>query len=133
MDNFRIDVQSEGRDNLALVMQIIFKSHRRATHYAIRGPEYSAKTPKPRRLVLYWTQPSGSGSDGVLPLPFTLDQEGATDFAHNWLKELDYGTEPDHDGDNGKGWRVYNEAWGHVDSHWAGFVAISPAWAMYGK
>jgi hypothetical protein len=24
-----------------------------------------------------------------------------------WLEEVDYGEEPDHDGANGKGWRVY--------------------------
>src|SRR5690349_24893058 len=43
-----------------------------------------------------------------------------------WLAEADYGPQPDHDGDNSKGWRIYNEAWGHVDNLWGAIVAIQP-------
>lgn len=66
-------------------------------------------------------------------LPFPLDLNTSISFAWHWLTtSADYGNEPDHDGDNGKGWRVYNENWGRVGSFY-GFVAIKPAWAMYGK
>lgn len=125
-----------------------------ATHYAIRPafagereerPEGAdkfyrpnwkyGKEPKSLRLVFYDNRyKSGSleGNDQVA-LPFTLDAAGAADFASRWLAEADYGSQPDHDGDNGKGWCIYNEAWGHVDSHYSAIIAIAPSWAMYGK
>lgn len=125
MDNFRIDITCEGQDALRKVMEIAFAQHRAATHYAIRP----AGDGKPRRLVFMWT---GGGADAV-EMPFKLDAIAATDFATRWLAEQDYGKEPDHDGDNSKGWRAYNEAWGHVDEEWRGFLAVAPAWAMHGK
>jgi hypothetical protein len=125
-----------------------------ATHYAIRpgfagergevpvgAPKYHNpdwkydKEPKPLRLVFYDNRYKSSPPEGgdQVALPFTLDAAGAADFASRWLAEVDYGNEPDHDGDNGKGWTVYNEAWGHVDGHYSAIIAIAPTWAMYGK
>lgn len=154
MDNFNLDVTSEGRRHLELALGLAFGSHQKATHYAVREategeretvPDYIpedkrkfhrpgwkyGREPKPRRLVFYWS--ATENKPDLVALPFTLDAAGAVDFATRWLAEQDYGRQPDHDGDNGRGWRVYNEAWGHVDGDWGAFVAISPAWAMYGK
>lgn len=124
-----------------------------ATHYAIRPafegerqekpedapkwhrPEWKyGKEPKPLRLVFYDNRyvTTIEGNDQIA-LPFKLDAEGAADFARRWLAEADYGKQPDHDGDNGRGWRLYVEGWGHVDGHRNAIIAISPAWAMYGK
>lgn len=136
MNNFKIDVVCVGTASLRLAVDLAFTQHNKVTHYAIREaepavtePEYSKRAAKPKRLVFMWT---GDGRDAV-KLPFTLDAEGATDFARRWLEEQDYGREPDHDGDNGKGWRAYCEGWGHVDNEYQGFLAIAPAWDMYGK
>lgn len=148
MDNFHIDVTCEGARTLRLVMDLAFTQHSRVTHYAIRAAEEGEfydlpdgmevkfplslqirKRAKPPRLVFMWTD---GGRDAV-KLPFSLDAEGATDFACRWLAEQDYGREPDHDGDNGKGWRAYCEGWGHVDGEYQGFLAITPEYAMYGK
>lgn len=81
-----------------------------------------------KRLVLFWHE-SGGGT----PLPAPMDAEAAIPFIKAWLAEADYGKQPDHDGDNGKGWRIYNEAWGHVARNHYAFVAIEPEWIMYGK
>ena len=125
-----------------------------ATHYAIRPafegereekPENADKwfrpgwkygrEPKPLRLVFYDNRYASSEPEGrdQIALPFTLDAAGAADFAARWLAEADYGKQPDHDGDNGRGWRAYVEGWGHVDGHHRAIVAISPSWAIYGK
>lgn len=70
----------------------------------------------------------------MLPLPFKMDKGGMTDFAWNWLRQVEYPVEPDHDGHNGAGWIVYVEAWGHVEPyHYESLVAIEPEWMMYGK
>lgn len=124
MDNFRIDITSEGQASLLQALGICFAQHRAATHYVVR----EAEPPKPRRLVFMWTE-----AKDAVALPFKLDVEGAADFARRWLDEQDFGRQPDHDGDNGKGWRLYNEAWGHVDNQYQGWIAVAPAWAMYGK
>lgn len=131
MDNFRIDITSEGDVNLERALLIAFsRSGSGAVGYAVRDavPGVPHET-KPRRLVLFWTTREAD----FVPLPFKLDAAAAADFARHWLAEQDYGKEPDHDGHNGRGWRIYNEAWGHVDGDYAAFVAIAPAWAMYGK
>ena len=62
-----------------------------------------------------------------------LDAEAIWPFADAWLKDTHYGGAPDHDGDNGKGYRIFNEAWGHVCGMYEAFVGIEPAWLMYGK
>lgn len=137
MDNFRLDITCEGRERLMQAMALAF--HDRggggAVGYVVKGevPAPGALTdwsgrPKSRRLVFFWTL-----SPDAQALPFKLDAEGAADFAWRWLQQEDFGGQPDHDGDNGRGWRLYNEAWGHVDSDNRAFVAICPAWAMYGK
>jgi hypothetical protein len=151
MDNFHIDITSEGRSALATAMSLAFGKYHSAVAYAIReavagekhkfeddalqekygwmlGPKTQGK---PKRLIFFWSD-SETVSDRIA-LPFKLDATGAADFAIRWLGELDYGRQPDHDGDNEKGWRLYCEGWGHVDGHWGAFVAIAPAWAMYGK
>lgn len=80
------------------------------------------------RLVLFWTK-----HDAMTALPAPMNAEEAESFVKAWLGAADYGSQPDHDGDNSKGWRVYNEAWGHVAGMYQAFVAIEPTWLMYGK
>lgn len=121
MDNFHIDVISEG--DIASAMAIAFREGTRAVAYRVD---------KEKGLIFY-SYISDSARSAAVPLPFRLDAAGAADFAKRWLEEQDYGEEPDHDGDNGKGWRVYTEGWGMVAGEQSAFVAIKPAWAMYGK
>ena len=119
MDNFHIDITSEG--SLEPAMRIAFGA-KSAVGYRVVADTHM--------MVLYW---SLSGTKGVTSLPFKMDAKGAADFVSRWLAEQDYGPQPDHDGDNGKGWRLFNETWGHVGGEWQAFVAVRPCWAMYGK
>lgn len=80
------------------------------------------------RLVLYWAE-----SPKAQTLPAPLDGDAIVTFVKAWLDAVSYGAQPDHDGDNSKGARVYNEAWGHIDREWQAFVAIEPVWLMHGK
>jgi hypothetical protein len=120
MDNFHIDITSKGP--LAAAMAIAFGN----------GPNMRAvgyRLSLEKGLIFY----QYDSSKRMTPLPFKLDAAGAADFATRWLAEADYGPEPDHDGHNSKGWRLYCEDWGHVDGEYQAFVAVKPAWAMHGK
>lgn len=122
MDNFHIDVRAVGEDAFKLALKIAFGHHSKATHFQC------SKT----KLIFYWAEVEGEKA--VTPLPYEMDVEKATRFAWDWLASATYGQEPDHDGDNGKGFKVYNDKdWDHVDGDWAGICAIVPCWAMYGK
>ena len=123
MDNHRIDLTWEGDDRLREVLTMLLskwgRRDKRFTHY-LDDPDYG--------LILYWTD-----RDHATKLPRPMSMKRYIEFAIEWLHKQDYGKEPDHDGSNGKGWRVFNESWGHVKSDWGGICAIQPVWAMYGK
>lgn len=96
----------------------------RVSHYE----EEVESTDGTQTLVLLWHDERDATK---LPYPLTLDK--AITFAADWLTEADYGSEPDHDGDNQRGWRAFTDGWGHVVGHHCGIIGIQPAWAMYGK
>lgn len=123
MDNFHINVISEGRDNLKRCFEIILDKYTRITGYRISL----------EKGLIFLQYDDLTYNKDNMKLPFTLDVDGATDFAMRWLSAQDYGNEPDHDGDNGKGWQIYTEGWGHVGSDYHSVCAVKPAWAMYGK
>lgn len=121
MDNFHFDLTSEG--SLVKPMEIAFqRPTQQAEGYLIHAE---------KGLVFFGYL--GGAPTGMVRLPFKFDHIGAADFAKRWLVEQDYGSQPDHDGDNGKGWRLYNESWGQVGGWTGAFIAVQPAWAMYGK
>ena len=84
-----------------------------------------------KRLILYWTDAETYPDYNPLPAPLSGDH--LVGFVKSWLTFVDYGREPDIDGECGKGWTVYNESWGHVAGRWQAFVAIEPTWLLYGK
>lgn len=124
MDNQRIDVTWEGKERFYTLLSMAVEASpgcKVASYWA--DDEHG--------LVFRWHDGSSSRSSTKFPTP--VNAEAACDFAWGWLRTQDYGKQPDHDGDNGKGWRIYNESWGHVASDHYAFIAIQPAWAMYGK
>ena len=100
---------------------------RHAIGWSLHGREEK----NPPRMVFYWTEPTNVV--GFTRLPFRANAADIATIVERWLEEVPYEREPDHDGDNGKGFRIYNEAWGHVDGHYQAFMAVSPVWAMFGK
>ena len=124
MDNRQIDIRSEGEADFKLAMQIATNKYNglKTVGYSI---ELEGST-----MVLYWS----NKHEKMIQLPYEMDAKEITDFVWGWLqKTKPIGPAPDHDGDNGHGFRVYNEAWGHVMHRWEAFIAITPIWAMYGK
>lgn len=140
MDNYRFDMTCEGRERLTAALNLAFtgKSAKgyiiRPAHEAFKHEQYRHldKPKRPDRMIFLWSD--CEKPEGYHPFPFEMDPAGCAEFAWRWLEgTADYGREPDHDGDNERGWRVYNESWGHVEDLHAAIIAIAPAWAMYGK
>lgn len=121
MDNFRVDITSEGKESLKTALGLF---RRKVTGYSIGEGSVAPR----KRLVLYW-----GPSEAATPLPVALSLEQAADLAVAWLEAADYGAKPQHEGSNGKGFRLYCEAWGQIDGDSFAFAALEPVWAIYGK
>jgi len=68
----------------------------------------------------------------AFPAPLEADQCAKLVFA--WLEGATYPSQPDHDGDNEKGWLCHTEAWGHVEPFgYTAFLAVEPHWIQHGK
>ena len=137
-DNFSFDMTGVP---LELGLQVAFSDHKTAVGWADWPrqevlPHDTRITP---RLVLFWAHPKSRieqwNGDAVEynKFPTALSWEECLPLVKQWLKSCEYGQQPDHDGDNGKGWRVYNESWTQVGDRWEAFVAIEPEWIWYGK
>lgn len=163
MDNFTIDISGEGEGTLAKALEIAFAHNApggKATHYnAVRlkevtryysnpaGPKLAANLDRNDALHIHHFNDIQQADDGDLtlvlcwheskestPLPFPLGIADAINFVKGWLTNAgDPGSRPDHDGDNGAGWRVFTGAWGHVAGNSYGIVGVQAIWAMYGK
>ncbi len=122
-DNFRCDIQSEGDKHLRAAIGLLWDHAPGNTAEGFRvSPE--------KGLIFYWDAKSSSG---LTKLPFPMTADDALSFVKAWLRGADAGEEPDHDGSNHKGFRAYNEDWGHVDGDCYAFAAFKPFWMMYGK
>lgn len=149
MDNRRIDITAEGVEDLGKALELIWRNAPggKAVQFLEKKLEkvvdyfqnkesnisshYSKLIESPTgvdTLILLWSE-NGKG----VSLPYPLDINTVKPFVAGWLGTRNYGSQPDHDGSNGKGWRVFNEAWGHVFGNHYAICAIQPAWAMYGK
>lgn len=147
MDNLRISVGSEGLPALKLVFQLLEGGYKktfvgyRIAQYAKRmraGGEFDEREgPKENQqptIFIYWTKPNSVvGLGGFTPFPFEADLDFVAGFIDLWLKQVEYEREPDHDGDNSRGFFAFNEAWGHVNGEHECCLAVQPMWAMHGK
>lgn len=116
-DNFSFDLTGVPLD---LCLSVGLTHHRKVVGWRVDEEK--------NRLVLYWTPGASSH-----PLPAPLDGETLKGFVTAWLEGAKYGPKPDVDGSVGRGWRVYNERWGHIGNEWQAFIAIEPTWLGYSK
>lgn len=135
MDNFRIDVTSCA--NLKAVVEIALAQDypdrpSKVVGYRAYPGEKGNQDKKPR-LVFYWTIPADKHEFEPFPSLLQVGASDIEDIINRWLKDADYGRGPDHDGDNKKGWRLFNERWRQVGEDYAAMFAVEPAWATYGK
>lgn len=139
-DNFHFDLTGVSLD-VCLDVAFSGSPSRKAVAWAVQekfeaDPDKRWEKSTNRRLVLFWHESAknGGGDCDVQLLPAPMTAEQSVPFVKAWLQSEDYGSQPDHDGNNGKGWRVYNESWTHIDRAGSySFVAIEPVWLMYGK
>lgn len=157
MDNAQLNIVSEGIETLKHALAIAFSHHGKAVSWSIIDntlvffwidPARDAMTEQ--RCTIEWTERafvkeldakyearqrmSKSVTFKSVPFIMPIDADEAAGLATVWLANgAKWDKEPDHDGDNGKGWRVFNGAWGHVYGMYQGICAVAPEWAMYGK
>ena len=142
-DNLLVDVQAKTRETFLHTFQLV---------EAILGPARGYIEDPEKGLV--FIRFFGSKTKGH-QFPCDFNGNLMADVAWNWLREQwehkeklrhssDLGGELhrnvsphggglDHDGHNQKGWRVYNETWGHVGEHTCALVAVQPAYIWQGK
>lgn len=97
--------------------------------HSVPSKTWGAGKDTPLRLVLFRYP-----NDAMQPFPSPMTAEQVQPMVEAWLAQATYGPEPDHDGSNEKGWRVYNEEWTHVATfRTSAFVAIEPIWLLHGK
>ncbi len=78
-------------------------------------------------MILLWGKERDSTA---LPYHFGLDESAW--LIRGWLKTVEYGPMPDHDGECTKGWRLFTDDCGHVAGYKCAIVGVQPAWAIYG-
>lgn len=121
-NDFRFDITSDR--NLEDILKIAFSRNSKAAGWRVEG----------KRLILSWhneTDYKNPGRWNAFITPMTAESVFSTVI--EWLKAQDFGPEPDTDGHNKKGFRVYNESWGRVGNDPYAFVAIEPEWITYDK
>lgn len=131
MDNRQFNVNGEGDEMLLKTLELVFQQEGNNTKAV--GWEIT----KTHGLILYWFKekginlfPTGLDAKSVLAVVvgyLDSDESENIDYDNSW--DSDY----DHDGHNGKGWRVYCEDWGHVNESDGAFCAIRLAYMWYGK
>jgi hypothetical protein len=124
MDNRLMDIRGGCVAGLRLAVELAMlgSPSKTVTHF-VDNPQHG--------LVLLWhVEPD------AVPLPVPLNHVSAVSVVREWLSAQPgerYIDRLDHDGDNGEGWRVYNEEWGHVGPYRYAVFAVQPCWAWYGK
>ncbi len=139
MDNFAFDITAMSKETFDLAMQVACADNEEATlyrvlDYPVKANEWTKEdTPKMPTLILYWTDKA----DDATKLPAPMKGEALASFVWNWLQDVwkndAAGSEPDHDGSNSQGYRIFNEEWTHVADQSEAFMGIQPIWAMHGK
>ena len=118
MDNRIFKVNGRGLETLKETMQII--------HHVIDAVGYIVDDKK--GLVFFEYE-----NEKMIPFPSKISLSQCAILAHAWLeREAKYPYEPDHDGDNKKGWLLYCDEWGIIDGYdYTSFIAVKPEWCMY--
>lgn len=147
MDNRSINVVAEGDEALRLAITLAWgkSANQRATHYRFMLVEpktrYYGNPTVDTHTTDYAESPTGKPTlvilwhdeNGAVALPYPMNLEQTIEFIRGWLAQVERGREPSHDGDNGKGFRTFQDFWGHVAGYHCAIIGVQPEWAMYGK
>lgn len=124
----RVDVSSEGSLHLDLAIKLAMQYH---VGHERKEPTVSHWQEKDGKLFFFW-HASGGGQEFMVP----HTREMLVPLILAWLAKQDYGEEPDHDGSNGRGWRLKSHFSLFPDDHrgrsYIQFM-ITPEWLEYHK
>jgi hypothetical protein len=67
------------------------------------------------------------------PLPAKMNRDMLVPLINAWLKDAEYGEEPDIDGSTVKGWTISNRIKYEVKGQFYITFAVYPTWLEYGK
>lgn len=118
--NFRLIVESRGREHFDAALKMCFDAFRTACGYRIDKDGFH----------LFWHMPDvNSEEKNVLPLPYVMGCKAATDFVWGWVQTADRGSEPDIDGSCKRDGFVvkYPERFGYR------FCTVQACWSEYHK
>jgi hypothetical protein len=133
MDNRQFNVNGKGDEMLAAALALAFKQ---CGSSAVTCNGW-LKSPKSGLVLFSWagdrkevqSLPSSLSAAQVMPIVIAyLDSKEATA-----VKLEHWDANADHDGSNGIGWRVYVDAWGHVEGMYGVICAIKRTYLWYGK
>ncbi len=80
-----------------------------------------------KRLIFF----KSDDFDTMIPFPACFGPERCAHVAMDWLQEVQYGAEPDLDGDNHKGWLLKMCRPHPYEDH--AFLTVEPLWICHGK
>jgi hypothetical protein len=135
VSTYRFDITADLRDAREIMSTIVFRDFTKVVGYMVREggilKTWEGVREVPKRLILCWAK---SSARDYVEFPETLSLEESLDFLIYWLELNDPDEkEPDIDGTVRRGFRIYNESWGHIENDHYAFVAATPTWAEYGK
>lgn len=117
-EDFRFEIASDRK--LKEILELAFSHHSTADGWKEENGAF----------VLSWYNKENGGWNAF---PGSLTPAEVEPLVISWLKNQDYGYEPDIDGSNRKGFLVYNESYGRINNDPYAFVAIKPEWISYHK
>ena len=117
-DNAEFSVVGDRDDDFASTMRLVFQLEGWSDK-----PNAKAYEIRTNVLSILWS----TDEDSVM-FPTYLGVEEVIPIAMAWLREAEYDIEPDHDGDNKKGWHI-----SQCRSNLYTICSIEPRWTMYDK
>ena len=135
MDNRQFNVNGKGKDMLLRALELACIQEGQEDNPA---RIQSWKVTPEDGLILYWMITEGNPLPGVagvtaeefLPILWAWLSDPKE---RNKIKVDEWDANPQHDGRNGEGWRVYCGDWGHVGGSSFAICAVKPVWLWYGK
>ena len=119
--NFRLVVESCGREHFVAAMKMCFDDHSTATYYKIDSAG----------MHLFWGKPSAhEAANEPIPLPYVMTVSAAIEFVWGWLQSADRGPDPGIDGSCKRDGFIVE----HANQGWSyRFIRVLPVWSEYHK
>lgn len=145
MDNRIFNVNGRTKEQLSLAVNLLLTNE-----YGEKETAYGWYLTNQKGIVLTWHENGGHKTckpfTDYMGNPKEVNAEELTEILWKWLQSeeaqkiecVGWDADADHDGSNERGWRLFTEAWGHVEDktgsidHYS-IAAFKPAYLWYGK